>query len=52
MKNKVLKTDKNNNFSLNSVNGGHSFFSQIKFDFFYSKHHPNVHGIQGQVSNW
>ena len=27
MKNKGLKTDKNNKFSLNSVNGGHSFFS-------------------------
>ena len=34
MKNKVLKTDKNNNFSLNSVNGGHSFLSKTNHDFF------------------
>ena len=34
MKNKVLKTDKNNNFSLNSVNGGHSFLSKTNYEFF------------------
>ena len=34
MKNEVLKTDKNNNFSLNSVNGGHSFLSKTNYDFF------------------
>ena len=33
MKNEVLKTDKNNNFSLNSVNGGHSFLSKTNYDF-------------------
>ena len=40
MKNKVLKTDKNNNFSLNSVNGGHSFLSKTNYDFFKYKLHP------------
>ena len=34
MKNEVLKTDKNNNFSPNSVNGGHSFLSKTNYDFF------------------
>ena len=34
IKNKVLKTYKNNNFSLDSVNGGHSFLSKTNYDFF------------------
>ena len=34
MKNKVLKTEENNYFSLNSVNGGHSFLSKTNYDFF------------------
>ena len=42
MKNKVLKTYKNNNFSLNSVNGGLSFLSKTNYDFFKYKLHPSV----------
>ena len=34
MKNEVLKNDKNNNFSPNSVNGGHSFLSKKIMNFF------------------
>ena len=34
MKNEVLKTDKNNNLSPNSVNGGHSFLSKTNYEFF------------------
>ena len=34
MKNEVLKTDKNNNFSPNSVNGGRSFLSKTNYEFF------------------
>ena len=47
MKNEVLKTDKNNNFSLNSVNGGHSFLSKTNYDFFKYKLHPTQQQFTG-----
>ena len=36
----LSKTKKKHKFSLNSVNGGHSFFVSNKIEFFYYKLHP------------
>ena len=38
----LSKTKKKHKFSLNSVNGGHSFFVSNKIESFYYKLHPNV----------
>ena len=38
----LSKTKKKHKFSLNSVNGGHSFFVSNKIEFFYYKLHPRV----------
>ena len=38
----LSKTKKKHKFSLNSVNGGHSFFVSNKIEFFYYKLHPSM----------
>ena len=39
-------TKKINNFHLNSVNGGHSFFSENQIEFFYCKLHPSKNAFK------
>ena len=50
------KTKKNHKFSLDSVNGGHSFFVSNKIEFFYYKLHPNGcpgdDQWSGQIDRW